>query len=54
MRGWASTQKLGMWIFPDSEVMFFTGLSARTIILRLGAAPRACRPLRNAHIPSPR
>jgi len=30
-------QKLGMWVFLASEVMFFTGLIGAYIILRFGA-----------------
>ena len=30
------TQKLGMWVFLASEVMFFTALIGSYIILRLG------------------
>ena len=30
------TQKLGMWVFLASEVMFFTGLIAAYLVLRLG------------------
>ncbi|MEN8144709.1 MAG: cytochrome c oxidase subunit 3 [Gemmatimonadota bacterium] len=32
------TQKLGMWIFLASEIMFFTGLIGSYIILRFGAS----------------
>ena len=32
------TQKVGMWVFLCSEVMFFTGLIGSYIILRFGAA----------------
>ena len=30
-------QKLGMWVFLASEVMFFTGLIGAYVILRFGA-----------------
>jgi cytochrome c oxidase subunit III len=39
------TQKLGMWVFLASEVMFFTGLIGAYIILRWGT---------NSHWPEPR
>jgi cytochrome c oxidase subunit 3/cytochrome o ubiquinol oxidase subunit 3 len=38
------TQKLGMWVFLASEVMFFTALIGSYIILRWGSAEAWARP----------
>jgi len=45
------TQKLGMWIFLCSEVMFFTGLIGSYIILRWGRAEAWPIPQQTLNIP---
>ncbi len=45
------TQKLGMWIFLCSEVMFFTGLIGSYIILRWGRAEGWPVPQQTLNIP---
>ena len=37
-------EKLGMWVFLGSEVMFFTALIGSYIILRFGAPGERARP----------
>lgn len=45
------TQKVGMWVFLCSEVMFFSGLIGSYIVLRYGAAPSWPDPLEVLNIP---
>jgi cytochrome c oxidase subunit III len=45
------TQKLGMWIFLCSEVMFFTGLIGSYIILRWGSSENWPVPAQTLNIP---
>ena len=45
------TQKLGMWIFLCSEVMFFTGLIGSYIILRWGSSDSWPVPAQTLNIP---
>jgi len=45
------TQKVGMWVFLCSEVMFFTGLIGSYIILRFGASETWPQPGEILNIP---
>ncbi len=45
------TQKLGMWVFLCSEIMFFTALIGGYIILRWGSATNWPDPTRTLNIP---
>ena len=45
------TQKLGMWVFLCSEIMFFTALIGSYIILRWGSSPSWPSPADTLNIP---